>query len=130
MNNLSWLLYAVDAGYNIVEVLHFFVIVSAILFVVFNVIRRGWAVDEHSWDSRETRENKKRIREEPWIPHKKFVAFWIFLVFFLAAVPDKETVYMIAASEAGEYVVNTPEAQEVLIDLKEILEIQLEKLKQ
>lgn len=44
-------------------------------------------------------------------------------------IPSKEALYIIAASEAGEAVVNTPEAKEVLQDLREVLDAQLEALK-
>lgn len=44
-------------------------------------------------------------------------------------VPSRQTILMIAASEMGEAVVKTPEAQEVFGDLKVILKKQLEALK-
>lgn len=55
---------------------------------------------------------------------------FVFSVTLAVFIPSKDTIYLIAASEAGEMVVKTPEAQEVLSDLKEILNVQLEKLKQ
>lgn len=41
-------------------------------------------------------------------------------------VPSKETIYLIAGSEAGEYVVSTPEAQEIITDIHAIIKKQLE----
>ena len=54
----------------------------------------------------------------------------LFGVLLAVFVPSKDTIYLMAASEAGEMVVNTPEAKEIMGDLKEILQIQLQKLKQ
>jgi len=55
---------------------------------------------------------------------------WLCFLVFAFLVPSKDTIYLIAASEAGEMVVNTPEAKEIMSDLKEILNIQLDKLKE
>lgn len=72
-------------------------------------------------------------RGEEKSPYKIFSCLGFLWLLFLTAfvlTPSKETIYFIAASEAGEMVVNTPQAQELMSDLKEILDIQLNKLKQ
>lgn len=53
------------------------------------------------------------------------VAFGVVVSF----VPSKSTVYMIAASQAGEKAVTTPEAKEMLGDLREVIAKQIKKLK-
>lgn len=111
MNTLSWLLYGMDAGYNLVMMFTIITVLTAIIWIVVSFAK---SEENNSWSP---------------APYKYLKAV-VAAVFIIALVPSKETVYMIIASEAGEMVVNTPEAQEVLIDLKEILEIQLEKLKQ
>lgn len=45
-------------------------------------------------------------------------------------VPDKDTIYLIAGSEIGEQVVKSPEAQEMLQDIREVIKQQLTKLKE
>ena len=51
----------------------------------------------------------------------------ILVVFAIAIlIPSKETIYLIAGSEAGEYVVSTPEAQEIITDIHTIIKKQLE----
>jgi len=51
------------------------------------------------------------------------------LILFAVVIPSKQTILMIAASEMGETVVKSPEAQEIFTDLKTILKQQLEALK-
>lgn len=43
------------------------------------------------------------------------------LAFIVILIPSKQTLYLIAASEIGETTLNTPEAQEILSDLRKIL---------
>jgi hypothetical protein len=60
------------------------------------------------------------------------VAVFIWAVFALVAffVPSRETLYLMAGSEIGEVVVNTPEAKEILGDIQEIIRVQLDELKE
>jgi len=45
-------------------------------------------------------------------------------------LPDKDTIYLIAGSEIGEQVVKTPEAQQMLTDIREVIQQQLKALKE
>ena len=116
MNNLSWFLYLVDVLPNIATVAAFvsFFCVPGLIFWLF--------VKALEHQDPEAKMIAKVIGFLRWLTP-------ILLVIALF-VPSKDTLYLIAASEAGEVVVNTPEAKEVMSDLKEILNIQLEKLKQ
>lgn len=60
-----------------------------------------------------------------WIP-----VIGIFLIFLSSFIPNKETLYLIAASEIGESTVTSEYGQDVLSDIKEIIQLQLEDLKQ
>lgn len=66
-------------------------------------------------------------RSTPWSPAKPMLAAIAFaLVFFMSLlIPSKETFYLIAGSEAGEYVVNTPEAKEIMQDIHTIIKQQI-----
>lgn len=66
------------------------------------------------------------------VPKPKTPWLWVtgVLLVFLALIPSKETFYLIVASEAGETVVNSPDAKELMKDVREVLDAQLEKLKQ
>lgn len=41
--------------------------------------------------------------------------------------PSSKTIYMIAASEAGETIVTSPEAREIFDDLKEVIKLKLKQ---
>lgn len=60
--------------------------------------------------------------------------WWVFVTlttFFLIGmlVPSKDTIYLIAASEIGQIAIESPEAQELMDDLREIINLQIERLK-
>lgn len=52
-------------------------------------------------------------------------------IFLLVSIliPSKETIYLIAGSEAGQYVVESETGQEILTDIKSIIKQQLSSLK-
>ena len=58
-------------------------------------------------------------------------AVFVFLATGLVAslIPSKETIYLIAGSEAGEMVVSSDAGQEILSDIQEIIKFQLGELK-
>jgi hypothetical protein len=59
------------------------------------------------------------------------VAMYVWLVFLAISflIPSRETIYLMAGSEFGEVVVNTPEAKEILGDIHEVIRHQLNELK-
>lgn len=130
MNSLSILLYIADVLYTLTGVLTGILIFGWIIYAVGMLAYKMWSNDTWSSDEPETKIAKKKARERNILPKQKW--FWIsgLAILFLTLVPSKDTFYMIVASEAGETVVNTPEAKEIMSDVKEIIDIQLEKLKQ
>ena len=115
MNNLSWLIYLASVVPNlsgfIVTII--IVVISALLF----------------WSSVTYMHNCDHIKEEEWeYPNFKVFIPLIFLLGLIASlIPDKQAIYLIAGSEAGEHVVNTPEAQEILNDVHKIIKLQLKE---
>lgn len=130
MNSLSILLYIADVLYTLTGVLTGILIFGWIIYAVGMLAYKMWSNDTWSSDEPETKIAKKKARERNILPKQKW--FWLsgLVILFLTLVPSKDTFYMIVASEAGETVVNTPEAKEIMSDVKEIIDIQLEKLKQ
>lgn len=122
MNNLSWFIYLADVVQGVKPLL----IVPSIIGLVTIAV---WIICIAS-------ENSER-RPYKGMESIEYPKFWIFTViiislfnFTLASfIPSKETIYLIAGSEAGEMVVKSPEAQEILSDVKEVLKGQLESLK-
>ena len=130
MNSLSILLYVADVLYTLTGVLTGILIFGWIIYALGMLAYKMWSNDTWSSDAPEIKAAKKKARERNILPKQKW--FWLsgLVILFLTLVPSKDTFYMIVASEAGETVVNTPEAKEIMSDVKEIIDIQLEKLKQ
>lgn len=61
-------------------------------------------------------------------PSTGIVVTFFVLVLVATLLPSENVVYMIAASELGEVVVNTPEAQEVYQDLRAIISNMAERV--
>lgn len=55
----------------------------------------------------------------------KLIFFWVVLLLIVSLTPQKETFYLIAGSELGEQVVKTPEAQEILNDIRKVIKQQI-----
>jgi hypothetical protein len=86
--------------------------------------------DSYPYDSKESeRSAKSWFGERKYLPPKWFVTISITAFILLSLIPSKETIYLVAGSEAAETVVTSETGQEVMSDLKEILKIQLDNLK-
>jgi len=115
MNELSWFLYWADVVPSLgtaVQLIFFLLGIGfGILFVVFLACH----IDGYGYGNRKYLPGK--------YPISAVFAFFLCLVIWFGTflVPSRETIYMIAASEAGEMVVTSPEAREMLNDLKAII---------
>jgi len=117
MNNLSWFLYFSD----LVSKIYWVSLISTLLFfcIWFILPPKG---------------------KEPFgssHPHP-FMGFEYAKIPLVVAVissfmwfilPSKDTIYLIAGSEASEAVVSTPEARAILNDVQEVIRSQLDNLK-
>lgn len=99
MNNLSWLLYLADISASISAFLVIATIASFILFLMMGVLPAMIAAAE----------NKPR----PRLP-RTAIAGLLAMGLSACLFPSSKTVYMIAASEAGERIAATAEAREML----------------
>jgi hypothetical protein len=59
---------------------------------------------------------------------------WIIPIFLLVLmtdrlIPSRDTIYLIAGSEVGEIVVNSPEAREILNNVKTVIKQQIKEVK-
>lgn len=130
MNQLSWLLYSVDVLYSFSGFVLASLIFAWLGYAVHTLIAKIWASEVYSWDSEPVKDHKRKWQEKSILPDAKWFLLSLVACLFLVLVPQKETLYLIVASEAGETVIKTPEAQEIMDAVKEIINIQLEKLKQ
>jgi len=113
MNGLSWFLYLADTLPKIGEGAF---VLLAIIGIIGGICLAFWAV---AFLSEETK------TLPPWRP---YIITMAILSFVMVLIPSKETIYLIAGSQAGEYVVNTPEAQEILNDIHAVIRAQLREL--
>lgn len=130
MNTLFILLYLTEVLYPFCSVVILAMVLGWAGYALHTIISKLWASEILSFESADVKEKKLKIQASSAIPEAKW--FWVtgILILFLTLVPSKDTFYMILASEAGETVVNTPEAKEMMKDVREIIDAQLEKLKQ
>jgi len=125
MNSLSWLLYFAEVLPNVSGAIG----ILSSLFMVFWMAHGITAVSLSDWSfsTKKEKEVKDKIRDSAWNTKHIVAAVSILLVTLL--IPSTQTIYMIAGSEAAETAVTSDYGQEIMDDLKAILEIQLDTLK-
>ncbi|NOQ73270.1 MAG: hypothetical protein GQ574_14785 [Crocinitomix sp.] len=109
MNNLSWLLYLADVVPNLGEFAMLYLPIAGVLGTVFLMMGHDTKVFKP--------------------PVKTHITLLIIAAVITVASPSKQTIYLIAGSEAGEAVVTSTEGQEVIDDIKAIIKTQLEGMK-
>ena len=114
MNSLSWLIYLADALPSVGWALSRMAFVAFLLSVCLLMF---------SFDPNNTH-NLRSARK--FSVYAAVIAAPIALLAF--AIPEQETFYLIAASEMGEQVIQTPEAQETFDRLKQLIDLQLDDL--
>jgi hypothetical protein len=62
-------------------------------------------------------------------PKYSILALSVGMLLFSTLIPSKETIYLIAGSQAGEAVVTSESGQEILNDIHEVIKHQLGQLK-
>lgn len=97
------------------------VIIAAILLIVGNV---AWLDQYEKPEVREANRERQRAARK-W--GFRLAVFGPAIIFLASFLPSSTAIYMIAASEAGETVVTSPEAKEMLGDLKEIIRRKLKE---
>lgn len=128
MNSLSWLIYLSQVVPSAGVLFTLAGIGSACAvgaLVLFGAINRDVYADSQQY------EWGKQSYDKGVAAHRtalRLLPLPIVVGFLAIATPSKETILLIAASEMGETVVKTPEAQEIFSDLKTILKKQLEGL--
>lgn len=109
MNSLSWMIYFASVVGNVQGFLGFatFAIAAVIGGVALFM----------------TMESESVVKSAPFL--RKYI--WLPIVSGLVAtlIPSSQTIYLIAASEAGETVITNPETIEMMTDLKAIIKKRL-----
>ncbi len=112
MNSLSWLLYLADIIPGIGVFLKATAFVSIILLIVGMGVCAGMAADGD-------------LPPGSWKYPAKFLWVPITMLFVAAFAPSTQTIYMIAASEMGEEVVQSPEVADTMRRVKALIDKKL-----
>lgn len=115
MNTLSWLIYAADALQNVAVILTLVASLTAVGLCIAALMIGLMDADSY----KETRPVGRWKRPLWW------VAAPVAVLIFAALMPSSRTMYLIAASEAGETIVTSPDAIEMMGDLKAIIKKRL-----
>lgn len=115
MNSLSWFLYLAEVTDSLKGFSIFSSIMSGLAFVFW------FGAKVLSGNDRDA----MQLVQATW-----FVP-WVFSIATLFAIltPSKGTLYLIAGAEAGEMVVTSEAGQEILNDIKEVIQFQLSEMK-
>jgi len=121
MNTLSWLIYAAEV-LSSVKVFTAHIGITCLIFGIISLAISGVSAGM-GWAD----------RDDEALRFSAVASKWTRTIFSIGAVagliwtasPSANTIYMIAASEAGEAVVTSPEAVEMMGDLKEIIKKRL-----
>jgi hypothetical protein len=111
MNSLSWLLYLADIVGNIQGLLGFVAFIGGISLVFMAIF---FGIEDDSFER-----VGRILRRYLWLP--------IVAAFLATVIPSTNALYLIAASEAGETVVTSPDTIEMMGDLKAIIKKRLKE---
>ena len=117
MNSLSWLLYLGDVLPSLGNTL---LLVGILTLVVFALHAAVVGAEEWPFDGVISGRAK---------PAYQWMDIGTALVILASFIPAKETIYLIAGSEAGEAVVTTEQGKAILNDVQEVIKFQLDALK-
>ncbi|MEN5106670.1 hypothetical protein [Brucella anthropi] len=127
MNTLSWLLYLSEVVGRIGNVTAAIAVFGGIAGLFLFVIGRIIPWTDWSWDNEETKKNKLDAREKAGNVGRSLIFIAAISLAITAVTPSKQTIYLIAASEAGEVVVKSDEAKEIMSGLRDIIKDQISK---
>lgn len=133
MNTLSILIYLIDIISNIRVVLIIMACIGSIYLIMCWINRSVTGAMVFSNDMPSTARPDGTRDYLSWkmaverTQNKKAYFITLLLVALVCIIPAQKTIYMIAASQMGEVVINTPEAQEIFSGLKDIIKEQIDE---
>lgn len=124
MNTLSWFLYLADALHN-VKVVLILAIVAYVFLTIGIIIIKSMGID-FTYDSTEKKMKIDSLKEfiNSYVGIKQSIAI-IFVALMAASIPSQRTIYLIAASEFGQNVVESKVGEDLYQKINRYLEIQL-----
>lgn len=119
MNSLSWFLY-------FASVLPQIMVAPILLTLGAMIVLGGLGCCERESGYRGDEQWQRGYKLHKFVASVLAPLFSLFVV-IATIIPDKETLYLIAGSELGQQVIETPEAREVFNDIKTIIKQQIKK---
>lgn len=112
MNSVSWMVYLAEV---IGKIIHPFGIVAIGYWMIVVFAFGIQAITNHDEDYYRSGIEKKTFAYS--FVKKRFVFLWLFCTIMAIIIPSSTTIYMIAASEMGQRVIENPQAQEMFAAL-------------
>lgn len=120
MNSLSWFLYLADVLPSMAHGAGFFVLMGVLIVIPGMFVLKFCFTPDRNF----TQDQKDKI------PFWTISTVLVVTGFLLMLVPERDTIYLIAGSEVGEVVVNSPEAREILNDVKTVIKQQIKDVEE
>lgn len=122
MNNLSWILYAADVFFQFGHIILAFGIITVIVFSLVTLIFVGNYFDNYYSRYSDDDDKQKGLKFLGYAKYcMRFVIMGVSLMIVSSFIPSQKTMYMIAASEMGEVVVNSQQAKDTLDNVQRII---------
>lgn len=129
MNNLSWFLYFADVLPNAAGASAAIGIITTCFAVAGTFVTAAVADDAATCFDKERRaDGKKRLKNKEYLWPLKFLWLSIPLIIVSAFVPSRETIYLIAGSEAGQMAIESETGQALIDEIQLVIERQLDVL--
>lgn len=124
MNSLSWFIYLAEVLHNLGNTA--FVFSLGGMFVSFGLLVGTIAVTAAASTDKDAETFKPTVvfMNKLWWP------IWVVCILLANFLPKKDTMYMIAASEAGQMIVENKATQEVLGEVKDVIMGKLKQMKE
>lgn len=129
MNSLSWFIYLADVIHNVGNLAGLMSFVGFIggvtLFIAFMMLK-ATASDPNDFHY----EVAKGVLPSIRFTMKIWYPLWALFLLVSTFAPSRNTMYMIAASEAGQMIIDNKGTQEIVGDIKDIITDKLKKMKE
>ena len=129
MNNLSWFLYFADVLPNVAGTFATIGIIITCFAVAGTLVTAAITGDAaSSFDKERRADGQKRLKNKEYLWPLKFP--WIGLPLIIAStfVPSRESIYLIAGSEAGQMAIESETGQNLIDEIQLVIEHQLDVL--
>lgn len=123
MNDLSWWVYLADVFDSAGGFMIFLTVVTGIIAIV-SIVLYIIALYDNTEALAASRMEFMRLTGRAW--KLALTGFFLFSILVLL-MPDKQTMYLILASEMGETIITNPESQEIFRDMKAYIKDNLQK---